>query len=50
MDTAVIYNLFNLYAIRVCLDNAATSRILVSPAVILILQTTVNLKFYLFLC
>ena len=30
-------SLFNLYAIRVRLDNAATSRILVNPAVILIL-------------
>ena len=30
-------SLFNLYAIRVELDNAATSRILVNPAVILIL-------------
>ena len=30
-------SLFNLYAIRVGLDNAATSRILVNPAVILIL-------------
>ena len=29
-------SLFNLYAIRVGLDNAATSRILVNPAVILI--------------
>ena len=30
-------SLFNLYAIRVGLDNAATSRIVVNPAVILIL-------------
>ena len=30
-------SLFNLYAMRVGLDNAATSRILVKPAVILIL-------------
>ena len=30
-------SLFNLYAIRMGLDNAATSRILVNPAVILIL-------------
>ena len=30
-------SLFNVYAIRVGLDNAATSRILVNPAVILIL-------------
>ena len=30
-------SLFNLYAIRVGLDNAATSQILVNPAVILIL-------------
>ena len=41
-------SLFNLYAVRVGLDNAATSRILVNPSVILILQTTVNLNFYLF--
>ena len=30
-------SLFNLYALSVGLDNAATSRILVNPAVILIL-------------
>ena len=30
-------SLFNLYVIRVGLDNAVTSRILVNPAVILIL-------------
>ena len=30
------------------LNNAATSRILVNPAVILILKTTVNINFYLF--
>ena len=30
-------SLFNVYAIRVGLDNAATSRILVNPTVILIL-------------
>ena len=34
--------------IRVGLNNAATSRILVNPAVIPILQTTANLYFYLF--
>ena len=43
-------SLFNLCAIRVGLDNAATSHILVNPAVIHILQTTVNLNFYLLLC
>ena len=38
-DTALFdkkVSLFNWYAIRVGLDNAATSRILVNPAVILI--------------
>ena len=30
-------SLFNLYVIRVGLNNAATSRILINPAVILIL-------------
>ena len=43
-------SLINLYAIRVGLDNAATSRILINPAVILILYTIVNLNFYLLLC
>ena len=43
-------SLFNLYVIRVWLNNAATSRILVNPALILILETTVNLNFCLFLC
>ena len=41
-------SLFNVYAIRVGLNNAATSRILVNPAVILILHTNVHLNFYLF--
>ena len=52
-NTALFYkkvSLFNWYAIRVGLDNAATSRILVNPAVILILETTVNFNFYLLLC
>ena len=40
----------NVSAIRVWLNNVATSRLLVNPAVILILETTVNLNFYLFLC
>ena len=40
--------LFNLFAIRVGLDNAATSRILLNPAVIHILLTTVNFNFYSF--
>ena len=43
-------SLFNLYAILVGLDNAATSRMLVKPAANLILQTNVNLNFYLLLC
>ena len=40
----------NVSAIRVWLNNVATSRLLVNPAVILILETTVNLNCYLFLC
>ena len=41
-----MYPYLFLYVIRVGLNNAATSRILVNPAVIIIFIKTVNLNFY----